>query len=269
MKVIPFSFYDFFGYLAPGFLALAVFDLVFLNQKLYNETNKDIAFWVLLVGGAYLIGQVLAFFSYHFYERHIVRKWLQKPATNLLLNRKAGLGGKLFRQYFDSFPKQIREKILEKANGEYLEIPQLHEASLSNKEYKNEEITNTIKRDLKALYLHTYSLVKLNELAMAQQDTFLKLYGFARNISLSSLIVIPLIIFQSIRCFSQNWHWLVIFPITGIAMFYVYLKFYRWHTRELFLAYSELPAHLPNRDSCEQLRENINSFDMKKKGEKE
>ncbi len=265
MKAIPFSFYDFFGYLAPGFLALGVFDLVFLNQKLYHADKSKIAFWVFLVGGAYLIGHVLAFFSYLFYERHIVGKWLQKPAINLLLNRNAGLGGKLFRQYFDSFPKQIRKKILEKADGENLKIPQLHEASLSDKKYKNKEITDTIKRDLKALYLHAYSLAKLNELAMAQQDTFLKLYGFARNISLSSLIVIPFIVYQSIRCFSQNWHLLIIFPITGIDMFYVYLKFYRWHTRELFLAYSELPAYLPNAGSSEQPKEDIISFDTEKK----
>jgi len=197
-----------------------------------------------------------------------VGKCLQKPATNLLLNRNAGLGGKLFRQYFDSFPKQIRKKILEKAEGENLEIPQAYKASLSDKEYKNEEITNTIKRDLKALYLHAYSLVKLNELAMAQQDTFLKLYGFARNISLSSLIVTPFIIFQSIRCFSQNWHWLVIFPTTGIAMFYVYLKFYRWHTRELFLAYSELhPQSSPNKN-IKQIKEYVISLDMKNKKKK-
>lgn len=265
MKTIPFSFYDFFGYLAPGFLALAVFDLVFLNQKLYHADKSQIAFWVFLVGGAYLIGQVLAFFSYHFYERYIVGKWLQKPATNLLLNRDAGLAAKLFRQYYDPLPKQIREKILEKACGEKLEISHLKDAILSDKKYKNEDLKMGLEGDLKALYLHAYSLVKLNELAMAQQDTFLKLYGFARNISLSSLIVIPFILFQSIRCFSQNWHWLVIFPVTGVAMFYVYLKFYRWHTRELFLAYSELPSKMPSDKNVKQTKEYVISFGSEKK----
>jgi hypothetical protein len=161
VKLIPFSFYDFFGYLAPGFLVLAVFDLVFLNQKLYHADKSKIAHWVILVGGAYLIGQVLAFFSYHFYERHLVGKWLQKPAINLLLNRKAGLSGKLFRHYYSSFPKQIREKILKKASAENLEISQLQEASLSAMKYKNEDLTRNLKRDLKALYLHAYSLVKM------------------------------------------------------------------------------------------------------------
>lgn len=265
MKVIPFSFYDFFGYLAPGFLTLAVFDLAFLNQKLYNSDKSQVAFWVFLVGGAYLIGQVLAFFSYHFYERFIVGKWLQKPATNLLLNRNAGLAEKLFRQYFDSLPKQIREKILKKAIGENLEISALHYASLSDNKYKNGDLTKDLIRDLKALYLHSYSLVKMNELAMAQQDTFLKLYGFARNISLTSLFVIPFIIYQCIRAFSQSWHWLVIFSVAGVAMFYVYLKFYRWHTRELFLAYSELQAHVPARDSVKKSRKSIESPEMEKK----
>jgi thiosulfate reductase cytochrome b subunit len=96
--------------------------------------------------------------------------------------------------------------------------------------------------ELKALYLHAFSRVKLNELAMTQQDNFLKLYGFARNISFSLLISSPFIIGHCVvRGFAHNWHWFFIFLISAIAMFYVYLKFYRWHTRELFLAYSELP----------------------------
>ena len=85
MKNIPFSFYDFFGYLAPGFLTLAVIDLVFLNKQLYKQDKSVVAFWVILVGGAYLIGQVLAFFSYLVYERLIMKKWLKKPTTNLFL----------------------------------------------------------------------------------------------------------------------------------------------------------------------------------------
>jgi hypothetical protein len=48
-------------------------------------------------------------------------------------------------------------------------------------------------------------------------------------------------------------------------MFYVYLKFFRWHTRELFLAYSELPAHLPAGNSCQKPGESIESPDTEKK----
>ena len=265
MKSIPFSFYDFFGYLAPGFLTLAVIDLVFLDKYLYKQDKSIVAFWVLLVGGAYLVGHVLALFCNSVYERLIVSKWLKKPATNLFLDREIGLEGKLFKNYFESLPEQIRKKILEKATREHLEIPKLIEAALPNKKITNKDLTDDLKNDIRALYLHAHSRVKLNEVAMAQQDTFLKLYGFARNISFSSLVATFLIIYHCIaHCLSQNWHWLVVFFVSFIAMFYVYLKFYRWHTRELFLAYSELPPQDPidNKHKSKKSNEYVISFDL-------
>lgn len=242
MKNIPFSFYDFFGYLAPGFLTLAVIDLVFLNKQLYKQDKSVVAFWVILVGGAYLIGQVLAFFSYLVYERLIMKKWLKKPTTNLFLKREARPWTKIFRHYFEPLPVKIRKKILEKAEREHIKIPALRAAALSDIKYRNEDLTDDLNEELTAIYLHAYSRVKLNELTMAQQDIFLRLYGFARNISFSSLVVTLPIIYHCIaNGFLESLHWMLIFFASFIAMFYVYLKFYRWFSREIFLAFSELP----------------------------
>jgi len=242
MDKIPFTFYDFFGYLAPGFHILAVFDYVFLKSCLFHSDKSSVAFWVLLVGGAYLLGHVTAFFSYGLYERTLIRRIFQKPATNLFLERKKNFWTLAFGHYFESFPRTIKLKILKKASDEWLVIYHLSEAASSGKTFGNRDISRQVDEDLKSIYLHAYGRVKINELAMAQQDTFLRLYGFARNISFSSLIATILIV---INCFlkgiSSNWHWLVIFFAAFLAMFTIYLKFYRWFSREIFLAYAELP----------------------------
>lgn len=246
MERIPFSFYDFFGYLAPGFLVLGVFDFFINNRYLFCYHEKDLIFWTMMIGLAYILGQILAYLSSWIIEGVLISKNLKSPSVNLLLNRKKKrMWKKIFKQYLKPFPIKIRIKLLKKAEREKLVIPTLMGAAQSPTPIADEELTKELLDDIKTFYLHAYGRVKMSELAMTQQDIFLKLYGFGRNIAFSAFISLPVLVF---RIFSPTpFHtpaglWLILFLVASLAMFYIYLKFYRWYYREIFLAFGELPA---------------------------
>jgi hypothetical protein len=82
MNKIPFSIYDFFGYLASGFLVLMAVDYVSARDWLIGGQLSTVLgiFWIVI---SYILGQILAGPSAWLLERIIVGKWLQRPNVNL------------------------------------------------------------------------------------------------------------------------------------------------------------------------------------------
>lgn len=218
MNRIPFSVYDFFGYIASGVLILAAVEYIVGKQWVFRNEKGVLfgLFWIIL---AYIIGQVLANPSAWLLERILVAKWLKRPNINLFENPPKIWLAKIFPGYYSPLPIQIRKKVIEKA--------------------KAEGITETGE----ALFIHAFTKVKADKDAMARLNTFLNLYGFCRNISFTCLIVALMILIGS-------WNedtldkllWVFVAIIGSVGMFYRYLKFFRQYSYELFITYAALSS---------------------------
>jgi hypothetical protein len=117
MGRIPFSVYDFFGYLASGFLFLVSVDYFVGKQWILD---KEFSITLSLVGVvlAYVIGHIIANPSAWLLERIVVGKYLRYPSKNLLRKRPRVRSAKLFPGYYTPLPPIIRNKILKKARAD-------------------------------------------------------------------------------------------------------------------------------------------------------
>jgi len=218
MNRIPFSVYDFFGYLASGFLFMVAVDYVIGKQWVLRDELSVVLglFWIVV---AYIIGQILAGTSAWLLERLIVGKWLMRPYTNLLRDSPKIWWAKLFPGYFTPFPVAIRNRVKEKA--------------------KADGVTETGE----AVFLHVFGEVKADEAAMARLNIFLNLYGFCRNISFTCLLVALVIVVGSwIEGTWDKLPWFFVSIVGSVGMFYRYLKFFRQYSYELFITYAALPS---------------------------
>lgn len=72
---------------------------------------------------------------------------------------------------------------------------------------------------------------------------FLNLYGFSRNISMTALLAVPILIAGMISTGFEKHklYWIIIALAIFVGMFYRYLKFFKHYTEEVFRAYAEAP----------------------------
>ena len=219
MNKIPFSVYDYFGYLASGFLLIFVLDYAIGEQWLLLE-NTPIGLWLVGIVVAYIIGQIIANPSAWLFERIIVNKWLKSPVVNLLRELTKTWLKRLFPGYFTPFPIAIRKKVMEKAK------------------------VNGITEPTQSLFIHAFGEVKKDGNAIARLNTFLNLYGFCRNISFVSLLAFLILIATSWGSWGNldRLPWAFAALVCSIGMFYRYLKFYRQYSYELFITYIALPS---------------------------
>lgn len=222
MIKIPFTVFDFFGYLAHGFIIIIAVDYAFFGNILIRS-DITIIFGIYLILIAYVIGQIVANISAYIYERYLVNKLLGAPEIILLRKNKIKGMKKLFPGYYDSIPQQISSMILKKAKAKA-----------------------GIDSPGKALFLHCFYSVKSDPVTLERLHAFLNLYGFCRNISMASLIVIFILLFKMImnmfRCIENDFSsimWLCFAFLTAIGMFYRYLKFYRIYANEVYNSYLE------------------------------
>lgn len=222
---IPFTVYDFFGYLASGFLIILGFPCL-PPWLLIKLDNMKLPSWIFLIIVAYVLGHVLSSLSKWLYELIIVRTFLKLPCINLLKPEESKVSKKaskklfkvIFPEYSSAFPERVRKEILKDGCAD------------ANKP-RDEEI--------KALFDEAYASVKTNKDALSRLDTFLILYGFCRTVSLTLLIL------GSAFLFRHNLMVGIVGICLAIIMFLRYLKFIRQHSYELFLSYIKLrqPGH--------------------------
>lgn len=86
MSQLPFSVYDFFGYLACGAVVLAALIASFFGDASF-QTSPTLPVGFLLVIVVYVLGQIVANVAGDLIERRIVRKRFGTPTDVLLGNR--------------------------------------------------------------------------------------------------------------------------------------------------------------------------------------
>jgi hypothetical protein len=214
MNRIPFSAYDFFGYLASGFLIIASVDSLGTERVVLQEDLSAVLsiFWI---GMAYIIGQILASPSAWLLERTLVGKYMERPNINLFKNKPEKGWVKLFPGYFTPLPIATQRRILEKAKAE------------------------GINEKGEALFVHVFGKIKADKDTMVRLSIFLNMYGFCRNISFSCLLsgLVMLVGFLWTRNLDLLL-WTFAALVGSVGMFYRYLKFFRQYSYELLVTYA-------------------------------
>ena len=111
---IPFSVYDFFGYLASGFLLLAAVDFAFEGGWLLRQ-DLGAVFGLLWTAVAYIAGHINANIAGYVLERRFVRDILGSPEERLFGKGNVTRWSGLFPGYFEALPDATQQRVLDQA----------------------------------------------------------------------------------------------------------------------------------------------------------
>lgn len=219
MDKLPFSVYDFFGYLGCGFLLCMSADAI-AGQNWYDQDPSVVwgAFWVIV---AYVAGHINANLASWALERWLLGR-LGRP--NVLLFGRSGehwrLWERLFPGYYTPLDDRVRERVLDRA------------------------ATAGIKEPGEALFHHARTFAKGHAETWAKMETFLQLYGFCRNMSFC-LGLITVALACSAAWTPVHAAYAVAATMGAVGMLYRYLKFFRQYSYEMFTAYPDVADHRP------------------------
>lgn len=220
MNQLPFSVYDFFGYLSAGFLLMAAIAAGFVGQQPF-EAEPNLIAVLLLVVVAYATGHVLANLAGFFLEALLLDELIGRP-TERLFAEESGRLARIFPGYFRPLPPETRCRVLEKAAA----------AGITERG--------------QALFYHCHALVKKEVVPNERLSTFINLYGFCRNCCLALLIAVPVLAVgialgtAETGAIPPGW-WLAAAGVGVVGLFYRYLKFFRLYAVEVFVSYAERP----------------------------
>ncbi len=223
MGTIPFSVYDFFGYLASGLVVLAAADFAF-NKGAYINAPLGLGATLVAVVIMYTTGHIVAAISSFLFEDRLVRRWLGPPEETLFVDNPPNKPLRIFPGFYRPLPSETRKRVLDKARPTGIENPG------------------------RALFLLCWANVMRDSRVADRLNTFLNLYGFARNTSLAAFIASLALIAGALLNASAGPAFIV--PRLGwgaaalfaaVALLYRYLKFFRHYTLQVFVGYSEMP----------------------------
>jgi len=225
-KVLRFSDYDVFAYIASGLAALLLCDLL-LSTHIVVSAQWSVAEGVVIIFAAYVIGHVVAWPASWLIERQFVARLLGPPSKVLFVERKqhAALARFLFPDYFTPLDHALRQRVKARA-------PDLADHSGQS------------------FFWSAFACARRDPSTYARMDAFLKLYGFCRNMAFVALFGgVTLLIaalgaaWQGARYLAETrLGWAVVALLIGVAMLYRFLKFYRLYSVEVFVGYDELAA---------------------------
>lgn len=221
MDALPFSVYDFFGYLAAGFVVLVAATAAFLGDAAIRSTPSVIEDALLIVL-AYVAGQLISTISRTVLERGVLARALGFPSDRLFSTSDMWYR-RLFPGYIEPLPTEIQTRVLARA---------FQQASL--------------REPGRALFVHCHARVRRDAVIAARLETFLKLHAFCRNMTLAGMIAAVLLLIGSLVGTAQTGRlapgvWVAIALATAVGMFYRWLRFYRHFAVEVFTGYAELP----------------------------
>lgn len=219
MPKIPFSVYDFFGYLACGFLLCVTYDVTFGGQVLLVEKlpTSFAVFWTVT---AYIIGNINANLSSWILERNLVGKFLGKP-EKILLSEVPGMKWRkrLFPGYYTGINKEICSRISSKA------------AKLG------------VEGGPETLFYHVRNYVKQDSTTWMRLEVFLERYGFCRNISFALFLsALVFVVSKILNDNCEHGKYALFAILASVGMLYRYLKFYRQYSFEMFTAYPDIQS---------------------------
>lgn len=216
MDRIPFASYDFFGYLAPGFMLVAATDYVVGNGWILTDNvgATTSLFWIMM---AYAIGQIIASPSGWLIERKIAGNLLKKPSVLLFSTPEKSRWRMLFPGYFTALPKETGAVVTVRAAQEGIDVIG------------------------EALFLHAFGRVKGDKEILARLNSFVGAYGFCRNMSIAFLLAALILAAAAFWKGPLDNLLLAALALVGsVGMFYRYLKFFRQYSFEVFVTYAAL-----------------------------
>jgi hypothetical protein len=225
MDKIPFSVYDFFGYLSAGFILLVGLAAAFAGTESWQHTPEAVV-GILLVVIAYISGHVVANVSGYLIEGRLVRDVLGTP-TRVLFATTQSAWAKLLPGYYRPLPERQREQVLARAS-----LAGIHDPGES-------------------LFYHCFNAAKHDDATMARLSTFINLYGFCRNMTVSTLIVAVALLVGTLTGSAKTGHlvspgwWAAAAFVASIGLLYRYLKSYRHYGKEVFVSYAETDTGAP------------------------
>lgn len=216
MERTPFDPYDFFGYLASGLLVIVGMDLLFGFPHVFGQDLKLVDI-VLLLFGMYIAGQLVASPAKAVLEDGIVDKLLKRPTVNLFRKKRPWARWILFPGFYKPLPKTIQARVQNRISAE--------NASASGEGL--------------FLYVRYHPEIRTNEKLLVRLQTFLNMYGFARNLAFASLVVGGALLVKNrispdVHLVRYGWTALIV----GVLLFYRYLKFFRQYSYEMFNTYA-------------------------------
>ena len=227
MEKLPFTSFDFWSYLASGFLLLCAIDSA-VGYGLLGRKDWNVVEGVLAVSVAYVAGHVIASLSSLFLERGLVGKVLGRPSAGLFGKSKAWKWVQKFfilSYYYEKLPDETRNAILAKAKAAGVSEPG------------------------EALFLLAYAKASGSDSTMSRLAEFLNQYSFCRNVALVSLVNAGVLWWAHWQPSGTQQQLLFarIALVVGVVLVLRYLKFLRHYSIELFIsfAYAEENAKTP------------------------
>ena len=215
MGRIPFSVYDFFGYLACGFLLLVGADYA-LDLGVPFSDGWSLPEGSLFILIAYVTGQIAAGLAAWLLEHQLVHRCIGSP-YNYLLQAISNCQRRLFPGFTAPLPETTRKRVLERARAAGIQEPG------------------------EALFLHAFARVKRDEITLTRLNGFLALYGFCRNMAFVLLLLALLLVWADVVAGKPvDARWIAFSALGAAGMFWRYLKFFRQYAYEVFVTYSEL-----------------------------
>ena len=214
---LPFSNYDFWAYLAAGFLLLFAVDQV-TGRNLLMRESWTVVQGVIAVSLAYVVGHVAAGVSAWLLEKNLVGRCLGYP-RDILFGQPRGRRWlwRIWPGYFAPMPMSVQQAVRVRASAADLEP--------------------------EAMFWPAYHYTRSIPAAAARLDSFLNLYGFCRNISLVALFDAALFYWSYMQPHGPKDHllWSRCALVLSVAMLGRYLKFYRHFALDVFTTWAYSP----------------------------
>ncbi len=217
MKDIKFDPYDFFGYLASGYLIVGALQLIVGVPDFYGRDLKAFELIILTIG-AYILGHISASPAKFLLEDIVVHKLLKAPSETLMSDAKNGLFRYISPGYYKPLPEEIRTRIRNRA--------------------KNEGCPTCTGESL-FLHVRFRDYMRTDAILMERLGQFVNKYGFNRNLSSTCIIFgCIVLVFEGIDFCSDSTKYALISLVVGFLLFLRYLKFFRQYSYELFNTYA-------------------------------
>ena len=221
----PFTDYEFYAYITAGMIVLFSLDYGVNDGAIVLQDSWSFIQIVFVIGTAYIIGHIVAGPASTVLEHWVARRILRPPVAIMMGLGKAGFIEAIFSiatisRYYQPLPQGLRSLIFEGV------------ARSLNK--SSEEIT-----DPEEVFQVAFPVAQKTPLTVERMDTFLRLYGFSRNVAMAGFVsTLPLIH----RAYTENetplYGWAAALFLISVVMFSRFLKFYAEFGAEVLRTYA-------------------------------
>lgn len=220
-NLLRFSSYDIFAYLAAGLAALGLWDVIF-HTRFVLGADWTAASGIFTIVAAYVAGQILASPAALVMEHGLVKTVLGSPSVRLMASDRPRQGvtgflaATIFREYFRPIDASFAARVRAAAPGARGE----------------------------SLFWKAYPLARADEMASARLESFIRLYGFCRNIAFVALLAtvsfaadatVGIWTHAVANDSERMWQLTGAAALICLGMTHRYLKFHRLYTLETFV----------------------------------